>query len=126
MVKVIAAGALLMLTAGCAGPGAEATPSSTPKPAPKTAASQAEAVDANARLACAQLAKARVLRAKGKHEKATDGFGESASSMDAMAADFKAQSLALKSTVPAVRQIAMGDNAVPKLKAWCTSHGFRL
>lgn len=121
MVKVIAAGALLMLAAGCGSSGTAAPArTATASPTPRVE------VDANGRAACGQLAKARVLRAKGRHEKATDGFGESASSMDALAADFKAQRLALQSTVPELRQIATGDDTVAKLEAWCTAHGFRL
>jgi hypothetical protein len=81
------------------------------------------AVDANARAACDQLTRARILRAGGESEKPVDGYGASTSEMQATAAELKALDLALKSTVPQVRQIGMDAGPVSALQSWCEEHG---
>lgn len=89
---------------------------------PTVAATPAATVDENARTACAQLAQARILHEAGKGEKPAGGYGASTSEMRALSAELRAQDLALKSTVPEVRQIAMGTGSVAALGSWCQSH----
>jgi hypothetical protein len=79
-------------------------------------------VDANTRAACSELARAQALHEAGKSEQPTGGYGTSTSEMEAMSAELKAQDLALKSTVPEVRQIALGADSLPALRSWCQGH----
>jgi hypothetical protein len=106
--------AALVCAAGCSGSGTPAVP-------PTVTVAPSAAVDANARAACDQLARARILRAGGESEKPVDGYGASTSEMQATGAELKALDLALKSTVPQVRQTGLDADA-PALTSWCQDH----
>ena len=109
--------AVLVCAAGCSRSGSPAMP-----PTVTAAVSPSAAADAQAGAACQELALARSLREKGEGEQPVDGYGASTSEMEAMTAELKAQDLALKSSVPEVRRIAMGADSVPALRSWCESH----
>jgi hypothetical protein len=109
--------AVLLFAAGCSSDG-----SGSPAVPPTVTVTPSAAVDANARAACDQLTQARALHEAGKTEKPVDGYGASTSEMRAMTAELKALDLALKSSVPEVRQIGMDAGPVPALQSWCEEH----
>lgn len=118
MLRVCVVAGALLLAAGCGG-GASASPTKTVTvtPTPKVT------IDEQATEMCHKLAEARTLEANAKYAQVND--------VRALTMRIQAQTLALKSAVPEVHQIAMDPAAsagpsVPRLESWCTANGFRL
>jgi hypothetical protein len=119
MVRWLAVVVLALFASACSSndSGGSATP-----PAATVIVTPAGVVDADARAACSELRQARVLHELGKGERPAGGYGVSTSEMQALAAELKAQDLALKSALPEVRRIASDANAVVVLRSWCEGH----
>lgn len=116
MIRMCVVAGALLLAAGCGG-GA-----SSPSAKTVTAtATPSAAVDANARAACNQLTRARVLRVGSESEKPADSYGMSTSEMQAKSAELKALDLALKSSVLKLQQIG-ADADASALQSWCQEH----
>ncbi|MGI5232874.1 hypothetical protein [Actinoallomurus sp. CA-142502] len=117
MLRVCVAAGALLLAAGCGGHGVAASPVKTVTATPKVT------IDEQATEMCHKLAEARTLEANAKYAQVND--------VRALTMRIQAQTLALKTAVPDVHQIATDPAAtagpsVPRLESWCTANGFRL
>jgi hypothetical protein len=115
---VLAAGALCVVAACGSSTGASPAKTASPTPTPSVT------VDAAATQMCQKLAQGRTLEANANYAQVNE--------VRAMTMRIQAQTLALKTAVPEIQKIASDASdagemiPVPKLEAWCTSHGFTL
>lgn len=81
-------------------------------------------VDASAQKMCGKLLDARLLDAKGDHKPAPGGYGGSVNDIKALTARTQAQTYAINSTVPELKQIGLdaADDTTRQLESWCKAH----